>query len=144
MDVIEAEALDLMVDRPGDDIARREFGALVELGHESLAGALYAGWKLQLSTLAAHRFGDQEVLDLQIVEAGRVELHELHVGDATARAPRHRDAVARRAPRRGRIEVGAAGAARGEDGRARGQRLDPLLLAAPGIEAVDRAAGREI
>ena len=38
MDVIEAEPLDLMVDRAGDDVARRELGALVEVGHEAVAG----------------------------------------------------------------------------------------------------------
>ena len=99
---------------------------------------------LQLPALAAHRLGDQEVLDLEIVEAGRVELHELHVGDAAARPPRHRDAVAGRAARRGRIEIGAARAAGGEDRRPGGQRFDPLLLAVAGIEAVHRAAGREM
>ena len=36
MDVVEAEPLDLVVDRAGDDVARRELGALVELGHEAL------------------------------------------------------------------------------------------------------------
>ena len=39
MDVIEAEPLDLMVDRAGDDVARRELGARVEIGHEAVAGA---------------------------------------------------------------------------------------------------------
>ena len=97
-----------------------------------------------MPALAAHRLGDQEVLDLEIVEAGRVELHELHVRDAAAGAPRHGDAVAGRAARSGRIEIGAARAAGGEDGRPRGQRLDPLLAAVVGIEPVDRAAGREI
>ncbi len=31
VDVVEAEPLDLMVDRAGDDVARRKLGALVEL-----------------------------------------------------------------------------------------------------------------
>ena len=31
MDVIEAEPLDLMIDRAGDDVARRELGASVEV-----------------------------------------------------------------------------------------------------------------
>ena len=38
VDVIEAVALDLMVDGAGDDVARRQLGALVEVGHEALAG----------------------------------------------------------------------------------------------------------
>jgi hypothetical protein len=119
VDVVEAEPLDLMVDRAGDHVARRELGALVEVRHEAVAGPR----ELQVPALAAHRLGDQEVLDLQIVEAGRVELHDLHVGDAAARPPRHGDAVAGRAARRGREEVGAARAAGREHGRAGGEQL---------------------
>ena len=138
--IIEAVALDLAVDRAGDDVARRELGALVVARHEALAGARV----LEDPALAADRLGDEEILDLQIVEAGRVELHEFHVRHAAPGAPRHGDAVAGRAARRGRIEIGAARAAGGEHGRPRGQRLDPLLGAIVGIDAVDRAAGREI
>ncbi len=144
MDIVEPETLDLMVDRPGDDVARGEFGALVELRHEALAAALHSGRKLELPALAAHRLGDQEVLDLEIVEAGRVELHELHVGDPAARPPRHGDAVPGRAARGGRIEIDPPRPAGGEDRRPAGQGLDLPGLAVPGVEAVDRAAGREL
>src|SRR3546814_16047001 len=72
---------------------------------------------LQYAALAAHRLGDQEILDLQIIEAGRVELHHLHVGDAAARAPRHRDAVAGRAPGGGRELIDAPRPAAREDRR---------------------------
>ena len=65
MDVIEPEPLDLVVDGAGDDVARRELGALVELRHEALAAAFDSGRQLQLPALAAHRLGDQEVLDLR-------------------------------------------------------------------------------
>ena len=90
MDIVEAKPLDLMVDCAGDDIARRKLGALVETRHETLAGAR----NLELPALASDRLGNQEVLDLQIVEASGVELHELHVGDAAAGAPCHRNSVA--------------------------------------------------
>ena len=126
VDVIEAVALDLAVDGARDDVARRKLGALVVIGHEAVAG-LGVG---EDPALAAHRLGDQEILDLEIVEAGRVELHEFHVADAAAGAPRHGDAVAGRAARRGRIEIGAArrrrwrarwrGRARSRPGRFRG------------------------
>jgi hypothetical protein len=142
--VIEAEPLDLVVDRAGDDVARRELGALVEPLHEALPAAFDSGRELQLPALAAHRLGDQEVLDLEVVEAGRVELHELHIRNPAARAPCHCDAVASRSARRGRVEVSAARAAAGEDRRPAGQGLHPLGLAVPGIEAVDRAAGRKM
>ena len=38
VDVIEPVALDLAVDRAGDDVARGELGALVIVGHEAVAG----------------------------------------------------------------------------------------------------------
>src|SRR5436190_23710136 len=104
VDIVEAVPLDFMVDGAGDDVAGRKFAALVIVRHEPVPGHRV----LQYSSLAAHRLGDQEVLDLHVVEAGRVELHELHVGDATAGSPRHGDAIARRAPRCGRIKIGPA------------------------------------
>ena len=39
MDIIEPVALDLMVDRPRDDVARSQLAALVIVGHEAMAGA---------------------------------------------------------------------------------------------------------
>jgi hypothetical protein len=63
MDIVEAVALDLMVDRPGHYVTRRKFGALVIVGHEAMA----AFRMLQQPALASNRLGDQEVLDLQII-----------------------------------------------------------------------------
>ena len=37
IDAVGAEPLHLVVDRAGDDVARREFGAGVELRHEAFA-----------------------------------------------------------------------------------------------------------
>ena len=138
MDVIEAEPLDLMVDRPGDDVARGQLGPLVELGHEAVAGL----GNLELPALAAHRLGDQEVLDLQIVEAGRVELHEFHVGNPAARPPGHGDAVAGRALGRGREEIDPARAAGGEDRRPGGEGLDLPGRRVERIDAPDMAVAR--
>src|SRR5438270_7074438 len=78
MDIVETEALDLMVDGAGDDVARRELAALVELGHEPLAAALDPRRQLELPAFAANSLRDQEVLDLEVVEAGGVELRHLH------------------------------------------------------------------
>ena len=138
VDIVEAEPLDLMVDRARHDVARRKFRALVEAGHEAFAG----GRKLQEPALAAHRLGDQEVLDLQVVEAGRVELVELHVGDAAASAPGHSDPVARRPARRGRIEIGPPRAPARQDRRARGEQLDAPAGAVDGIDAVHASLAR--
>ena len=64
MDVIEAVALDLGIDRARHDVARRQLHALrVIVGHEALAG----GRVDQSPALTTHRFGDEEVLDLEIV-----------------------------------------------------------------------------
>jgi hypothetical protein len=61
VDEIEPEPLDLMVDRAGDHVARRELGARVDIGHEAVAIAR----EQKVPALAAHRLGDQEVLDLR-------------------------------------------------------------------------------
>src|SRR5690606_22773525 len=74
------------------------------------------------------------ILDLEIVETGRVELHHLHVGNAGPGAPGHRDAVSGGAARRGREAIDAARAASGHDRGPRDMRLDP---ARGGIERVD-------
>ena len=56
-----------------------------------------------MPALAAHRLGDQEILDLEIVEAGRVELHEFHV--ARSRQPaRHAIAIPSPVAPRGAVE----------------------------------------
>ncbi len=138
MDVIEPEPLDLVINRARDDIARRQFGALVEIRHEAIAGFR----NQQPSAFAAHRFGDEEVLHLGVEQASRVELHEFHVGDAGASAPRHRNAVAGRAARRGRELIGPPRAAGGQDCRAGGVERDPLGGAIHGIDAPDVARAR--
>ena len=56
---IEAVALDFIVDRPGDDVARRELETLVIGGHEALARARV----LELPAFAPNCLGDEEVLD---------------------------------------------------------------------------------
>src|SRR6185295_11416841 len=96
----------------------------------------------ELPALAAHRLGDQEILDVEIVEAGRVELHELHVGDPAAGPPGHGDAVAGGAARRGREEIDAPRAAGGEDGGAGGEGLDLPALAVQRIDPPDMTVAR--
>ncbi len=135
MHVIEAEALDLVVDGAGDDVARGQLHPLVEFGHEALAGLRpRLGRQLQDAALASHRLGNEEVLDVEVVEASRVELHEFHVRHPAPRAPGHGNAVAGRAAGRGAEQVGAPGAAGGQDRRPGGQRLD---MPGPGIQRID-------
>src|SRR3546814_3255753 len=63
---IKVEALDPMVDRAGDDVARRKLSPRIEIGHEATA----IGRPLQNRTFAAHRLGDEDVLDLGVIETG--------------------------------------------------------------------------
>ena len=135
VDIVEAQPLDFMVDRARDDITRGKLFARVETRHEARAAAFDPRRQLELPALAAHGLGDQEILDLEIVEARRVELHEFHVRDAAARAPCHRDAVARRATRRGRKQIAPPRAAGRQDRRGRGQRLDAPGRAVEGVDA---------
>ena len=69
------------------------------------------------AALAADRLADEEALGLRVVEAGRVELEELHARDRRAGAESHRDAVAGRDVGVAGVEVDLAGAAGGEQGR---------------------------
>jgi tetratricopeptide (TPR) repeat protein len=78
-DMVQAVLLHLEVDRTGDDVARRQFSPLVVVGHE--ARAVRQG---QVPAFATQRLGDQEAALLRVVQAGRVELDELHVADAAA------------------------------------------------------------
>ena len=102
-----------------DDVARGEVLGVRGIAlHEALA--LGIG---EIAALAAHALGDQHA---GAVDAGRVELHELHVLQRQAGAQHHGVAVAGAGVRRGAGEIGAAIAA---------GRQDRLV----GAEAVQRA-----
>ena len=130
--MVQAMFLHLEVDGAGDDVARRQLHALVMRGHE--AGAI---GQLQVAALAAQRLGDEEAALLRVVQARRVELDELHVRDAAAGPPGHRDAVARRRVGVGRVAVDLPGAAGGQNDGARRQRLDALGVDVQRVDAVD-------
>jgi hypothetical protein len=68
----------------------------------------------QQAALAAQGLGDQEGLGVRVVQAGRVELDELHVRHPAAGAPGHGDAVAGGRVGVGGVEIDLAGAAGGE------------------------------
>ena len=114
--------LDLAVDGSRDNVARRELHAFVVATHESFAVAV-----VQSPAVSPHSLGDEErVLAGRFfaraagagVQAGGVELEELHVGDVGASAHRHGDAVAGAHARIGRAREELPGAARGEEHRA--------------------------
>ena len=68
----------------GDDVARREVGERVLVGHERDAVVV-----AQDRALAPQRLGEERPRHRRVVQRGRVELHELEVGDGDAGAQRH-------------------------------------------------------
>jgi hypothetical protein len=101
--VVGAGALHLEVDGAGDDVARREVAARVVLFMKGVPSS-----SRSTAPSPRKRLGDEEGLRLRVIEAGRVELVELHVRDLGPRAVRHRETVARRDVRVRRIEVDLA------------------------------------
>ena len=75
---VDAAALELGVDGAGNHVARRQLLPRVVACHEGLPAAA------QDAALAAERLADEERLGVRMVQAGRVKLDELEVGD---RAP---------------------------------------------------------
>ena len=92
--------------------------------------------QLELRTFAAQRLGDEEAALLRVVQAGRVELDELHVADAAAGAPGHGDAVAGGGVGVAGVAVDLAHAAGGQHHRRGAQRLDALAVHVQRIHAV--------
>ncbi len=108
MHIIKTIAFDLIVNRARHYVTRSQLHPLlVIVCHKTVTSF---GME-QPSTLAAHRLCDEEVFDLQIIQAGRVELHHLHIGNARAGSPCHRNPITRGAARGGAELVDAARAA---------------------------------
>ena len=110
IDTLRARALHLGIDRTRHDIAWRERPARMHACRKIVAFAI-----AQHSAFAAHSLGDQKRGRLRMKEAGRMKLHEFHVGDDGAGAPGHRHAVARRDRGVGRIEINLPATAGRED-----------------------------
>jgi hypothetical protein len=125
---VVAGALQLCVDGARHHVAGRQVRALVVARHEALSGGV-----AQHRPLAADRLADQEAAGLGVVEAGRVELDELHVHDGGPRPVGHGDAVSRRDLRVAGVDVDLAAAPGGQQGQ---RRANPPDLAALLVEQV--------
>ncbi len=124
---VQPVLLHLEIDGARHDVARCELGPFVVGRHEARAmGRIAVGGVGQTKhrPFAAQRLRDQEAALVGVIETGRVELDELHVGHATAGAPGHRDAVAGGGVGIGRIAIDLADAAGREDDRRRDESLD--------------------
>ena len=106
--------LHFKVDGASHHIARGQFFPRVVLGHE--AGSTGLRRQQQLAAFTAHGFGDEIAFGLGVVQAGGVELDELHVGHSASGAPGGGNAVAGGGVGVGGVEVHLARAARGQDG----------------------------
>src|SRR5215472_15138528 len=96
-----APLIDLDRHRAADDVARGQILRRRRIAlHEALA--LRVG---EIATLAARPFGNEAA---GAIDAGRMELHELHILEWETGARDHRIAVAGAGMRRGAGEIGAA------------------------------------
>jgi len=136
--VLVAVRLHLVVDRAGDDVPRRELGTRIVARHEGRTVR-----PAQDATLSAHRLADEEGFRLRVVEAGRVELDELHVPDRSSGAIGHGDPVTRRHVGVAGIQVHLAGAAGREQRRPGADRVDPSGLEVERIDAPAAGGARQ-
>ena len=109
IDALGPEPFHLMVDGAGDDVTRRQFGTGIEAGHKACPVGQF-----QYTALATHRLGNQKAFGLGMIQAGRMELVELHVGHAATCAPGHGDPVAGGEIGIAGIEIDLAGTAAGK------------------------------
>ena len=118
--------------RAADDVARGEVlgGGRVAL-HEALAGRID-----EIAALAARALGDQAA---RAVDAGRVELDELHVLQRQPGAQRHRVAVAGAGVGRGRREIGAPVAAGRQNRRLGAEAVNRAVVQLEADDAAHRA-----
>ncbi len=109
-------------DRPRHDISRREIGERMFAGHERDT-VLVA----QDRALTPQRLGEQRPRHHRMVERGRMELHELEIGDRGTGTHRHRDPVAGRQGRVRRHREHLTGSTRCEH-RVSGTRFERLTV----------------
>jgi hypothetical protein len=102
----------MLHDAAADDVARRELAHRVNALHEPSAGCID-----QPRPFAADGLADQVPRSTGDIEARRMELHELEVGDRRARTPCHGDRIAGGHLRVGRLPIDLARAAAREHDR---------------------------
>jgi hypothetical protein len=122
------------VDGARHHVPRRQLGVGVIAGHEGFAVPID-----QLGAFAAQGFGGQRGRIAADVDGGRVELHELGIGDGRAGQGRKGQALALEVGRRGGDAIEAADAAGRQDGGG-SDELDQLAVLF-GQHAADASLG---
>ncbi len=124
IDELGTDALHFVVDGAGDDVAWRQLAPRVKTLHEGRAVG-----QAQDPAFAADGLGNEEGFGLRMIEAGGMELVELHVGHAAAGAPGHGDAVAGGGIGVAGIEIDLAGATGGQHHVPRGIGVHVVVTA---------------
>jgi hypothetical protein len=129
--MVQPVFLHLEVDGTRHDVARRQFTARIVVLHETRAIG-----QRQVPALTPQRFGDEKAALLRVIQAGRVELDELHVADTATGAPGHGNAVAGGGVGVAGVAVDLAHAAGGQHHGGSGQGLHPAMVHVQGIHPV--------
>src|SRR5579875_164065 len=90
IDTVYFTPLHLTDNSPRDHIARRQLFQRVIALHKRLSILM-----AKLSSLPTQRFGNEKGTCLRVVQCGRMELDELHIGYRGPNAPCHRHSIAR-------------------------------------------------
>ena len=98
--VVCTQALHLMVNGPGNNVPGREFRPFIKPVHKSTAIR-----QPEHATFAPNRLGNQEGFGVRVVQAGGVELVELHVGNTATGPPGHGNSVSGSAVRIGSVAI---------------------------------------
>ena len=135
--VVCTQALHLMVNGPGNNVPGREFRPFIKPVHKSTAIR-----QPEHATFAPNRLGNQEGLGVRVVQAGGVELVELHVGNTAPRPPGHGNSVSRSAVRIGGIAIRLGGAAGSDDGEPGSKQFHMIVFEIQDVGADATVAGK--
>ena len=113
-----------MINCPGHHIAGRQLSTAVKFWHKARAIR-----KLQRRPLAPKRLGNEKGFRSGVVEASRVKLIELKVGNTTPSPPRHGNPVTAGAVGIARVQIGLTCPSSGENCRLAGKGLHLLSRA---------------
>ena len=129
VDAARSSTLHFGVDGSGNNIAGSEFAAGIVAVHKAVTFFVYED-----RALASNRLRNQEGTRFGMIQAGGMKLDELHVGDARASSPGHRQPVSRGNGRICRVEINFTAAAGGQHNAIAAQSED---LAACLVEHVN-------